>query len=106
VPRYCDVVFRRKPPPWVCAWQDTGLHVTLQGPRQTMLGPSAALYARRGEGETHAVATSGSQSEAVCGQIVRYVGKDAWPPSFGDECADCARLTVGGGAAPKPSATA
>jgi hypothetical protein len=50
---------------------------------------------------THAVATSGSQSEAVCGQIVRYVGKDKWPPSFGDECGDCARLTAGGGAAPR-----
>lgn len=62
-----------------------------------MLGPSPALHATRGTGETHAVATGGSQSEAVCGQIVRYVRKDKWPPSFGDECADCARLTVGGG---------
>lgn len=90
----------------MCAWQDTGIHATLAGPRQTMLGQSQALYARRGSGETHAVVTNGSQSEAVCGQIVRYVGKDKWPPSFGDECADCARLTVGGGATPQPPATA
>lgn len=67
--RYRDVVFRRNPPPWMCAWQHTGFHRTTIGPRQ-------ALYARHGAGETHAVATSGSQSEAVCGQIVRYVGKD------------------------------
>jgi N-acetyltransferase len=95
-------MLRRKPPRWVCAWQSTGFHASRVNAR-------GARFARHGFGETHAVATDGSQSEAVCGQIVRFVGKDQWPPSFGDECADCARIIAGGAglappAPPTPSA--
>ena len=50
---------------------------------------------RHGNGDTHAVSTDGPQSEAACGEIVRFVGKVKWPPTFGDECENCARIVAG-----------
>lgn len=81
------LVFRSKKPSWVCAWQNTGI--------QTVGFGNMRRAARIGVGEPHAVATAGSQSEAVCGQPVRYVGAASWPPTFGDQCVDCARIVVG-----------
>jgi N-acetyltransferase len=80
----------------VCAWQSTGFHAA-------RLGPRIAQYARHGMGDTHAVSTDGSQSEAVCGEIVRFVSKDRWPPTLGDGCENCARIVAGKPALPSPT---
>jgi RimJ/RimL family protein N-acetyltransferase len=50
------------------------------------------------------VPADGPQSEAVCGEIVRFVGKDKWPPSLGDGCENCMRIVAGGAALPTPAA--
>jgi N-acetyltransferase len=80
----------------MCAWQSTGFHASRVGPR-------IAQYARHGVGETHAVSTDGSQSEAVCGEIVRFVSKEKWPPSLGDGCENCMRIVAGKPALPTPT---
>lgn len=80
-------MFRSKKPPWVCAWQNTGVQVVGVG--------NFRRYARIGVGEPHAVATSGSQSEAACGQAMRHIGTVSWPPSFGELCVNCARIVAG-----------
>jgi len=79
----------------MCAWQSTGFHVA-------RVGPTGSRYVRHGNGDTHAVSTDGPQSEAACGEIVRFIGKVKWPPTFGDGCENCARIVAGEPALPTP----